>query len=336
MLQTSVSLKPYNTFAIPALAQHFASIDSVKTLQNIITSNAYCCDQILVLGGGSNVLLTQDYAGLVLKNNLLGIQLLRENAENVWLAVAAGENWHEFVLWTLAQGYQGLENLSLIPGTVGAAPIQNIGAYGVEVEQFIESVSAIDLQTGEMHSFSHADCQFAYRDSVFKQEWKGRLFITGVVFRLRKIPAFNTSYQALLDELNTRQVETLSAEAISQAVIAIRQRKLPDPTKIPNAGSFFKNPLLKDSEMSALKQKHPALPVYKQPSGLSKTSAAWLIEQCGFKGQRFNDVGVHSQQALVLVNYGGSGADLQALAQKIQTAVQQQFGIQLQTEVNII
>jgi len=331
----NVSLKPFNTFGIEAKASQFQVFSSVPELQSLLKSVG--ASPLLILGGGSNLLLTQDFQGVVLKNELKGISVIKESKDHVFLEVQAGENWHEFVLHAIANNWGGIENLSLIPGTVGAAPMQNIGAYGVEIKEVFDSLKAVEISTGEIHTFDKEACEFGYRESVFKKSLKGKYVITSVVFRLNKTPKFNTSYGAIQETLSTMGVPELSIKAISDAVIQIRQSKLPDPKEIGNAGSFFKNPEVEKIDFEGLKAEFPGIPGYQLPANKVKIPAAWLIEQTGWKGKTLGQIGVHKNQPLVLVNYGqGKGADLKDLAFKIRSSVIQKFGIELTPEVNII
>lgn len=335
--QQDVSLKPYNTFGINARAAHFFEFTTVEDLKNALAQHR-AEDKLLILGGGSNVLLTSDFDGLVLKNGLRGIELVSEDENHVWVKAMAGENWHRFVMHCIERGQAGVENLSLIPGTVGAAPMQNIGAYGVEIEQVFESLKAVEIATNEIHTFDHTACEFGYRESIFKRAAKGQYVIISVLFKLNKQPKFNTSYGAIRETLEAMNVKELSLRAVSDAVINIRQHKLPNPAKIGNAGSFFKNPTIDKADYERLRVKFPSIPGYQQPAGNQvKVPAAWLIEQTGWKGLTFGEIGVHQNQPLVLVNYGeGKGADLKALACKIRASVAEKFGIELNPEVNII
>lgn len=332
-----VSLKPYNTFGITARAAHFFEFTRVEDLKNALAQHR-AEDKLLILGGGSNLLLTSDFDGLVLKNGLRGIELVRGDENHIWVKAMAGENWHRFVMHCIERGWAGVENLSLIPGTVGAAPMQNIGAYGVEVEQVFESLEAVEIATNEIHTFDHAACEFDYRKSIFKRAAKGQYVIISVLFKLNKQAQFNTSYGAIQETLEAMNVKELSLRAVSDAVIKIRQRKLPDPAKIGNAGSFFKNPTIDKADYEGLRVKFPSIPGYQQAEDQEvKVPAAWLIEQAGWKGLTFGEIGVHQNQPLVLVNYGeGKGADLKALACKIRASVVEKFGIELSPEVNII
>lgn len=317
-------------------AAHYAAFDKEEDLTGL-RSHPAAGNGLLVLGGGSNILFTGNVPLLVLHNKLKGITLVKEDDDYVWIKVAAGEVWHDFVLYTVAQGYAGIENLSLIPGTVGAAPIQNIGAYGVEAKDVIDEVRFLDIQSGHFETFSNSDCHFGYRDSVFKGPLKNRTIITSVTFRLRKVPVFNTSYGNIQQELEAMGVTTLSIKAISDAVIRIRSAKLPDPREIGNAGSFFKNPEVSSVVYESLKQQYPTIPGYKVSEHVTKIPAGWLIEQCGWKGFRRDNYGVHKLQALVLVNYGGAeGHAIADLSLEIMASVATRFSIDLEREVQIV
>ena len=334
-LQEQISLKEFNTFGLDVCAKRFASFSTVEELKSGL--NQLKGDQLLILGGGSNVLLTQNFDGLVLKNEIRGIEVLEENNQHITVAVSAGENWHQFVLYAIDRNWAGIENLSLIPGTVGAAPMQNIGAYGVEIKQVFDHLEALEISTGQLHIFDKNQCNFGYRESIFKTSHKGRFVITKVVFKLSKTPDFNISYGAIQDTLNEMGVSELSIKAVSDAVIKIRQSKLPDPTEIGNSGSFFKNPEIDSIDYEGLKAEFSNIPGYKLPDGRVKIPAAWLIEQDGWKGKTFGQIGVHKNQPLVLVNYGqGKGTDIRDLAFQIRSSVAKKFGIELTPEVNII
>lgn len=325
-------LQPLHTFGLSVQAYDYKSITSVETLRALLPLPT----PFLILGGGSNVLFTRHFDGLVIHNQIKGITCVREDKEWVYVRVGGGEVWHDLVRWSIEQGYGGLENLSLIPGSVGAAPIQNIGAYGVELKDVFHELEAVDLQTGALKCFNHAACAFGYRDSVFKHQYKGCYCITHVTLALQKEPQLNTSYGAIQQELDRFQA-TPSVQSISEAVIRIRQQKLPDPREVGNAGSFFKNPILPSATVAALQQRYPNMPVYPVSDTHQKLAAGWLIDQLGWKGYRTGDAGVHPHQALVLVNYGTTtGAELWALAQRIQASVQEHFGVVLETEVNVI
>ncbi len=338
-----VSLKPYNTFGIDVTARYFTTIDSVASLQAILSDQQWKTIPCFILGGGSNILFTRNFDGLVIHNQIVGIEKINEDDDHIYLKMGAGENWHQLVLYCIDHGYAGIENLSLIPGTVGAAPIQNIGAYGVELKETLSEVHAIGLHDHQARIFNNAECEFGYRDSIFKNKLKNKYMITQVVLRLNKKPIFHVDYGAIKEKLNGRE---LSIKAISDAVIHIRQEKLPDPKKMPNAGSFFKNPIVDEKIFLELQKKYPGIIYFKalalpgellKNSSRVKISAAWLIEQCGFKGRRWGNVGVHEHQALVLVNYGnGTGDEIKKLSELIQKSVTEKFGIDLMTEVNIV
>lgn len=334
-LQKNISLKAYNTFGMDIPAEYFYAVTKEAELAEITAAKSFPKTR-KVLGGGSNVLLTQPVEGLVLLNTLKGIELLKEDETNVWLRAAGGENWHELVLHTIEKGWAGLENLSLIPGTVGAAPIQNIGAYGVEVKECIETVNGWHWGEKAFVSFAKDECRFDYRDSLFKQKLKDKVMITSVIFKLNKKAVFKTSYGAITEELEKMGVTELSIKAISDAVIAIRKSKLPDPAKIGNAGSFFKNPTVTLAEFEKIEAKHPGIPSYAAGNKKIKLPAGWLIEQCGWKGYRKNDAGVHKKQALVLVNYGNArGQEIWDLSEEVIISVWEKFGIELEREVQV-
>jgi UDP-N-acetylmuramate dehydrogenase len=328
-------LKPFNSFGISAIANEFIEITSVNQLKLLIQSQKL--NNFLVLGGGSNILFTKDFEGLIIKNQLLGISVLEQNNEMVLVKAAGGENWHNFVRHCVSNGWGGIENLSLIPGTVGAAPLQNIGAYGVEIKESLVSLEAINLTTGELKTFNNEQCQFGYRESIFKHQLKGQYFICSVTFKLHKKAVPNISYGDISKVLNEWNILQPDIADVSDAVIHIRTSKLPDPALLGNAGSFFKNPVIDLSKFLDLQKRFPDIKSFPAADGKIKIPAAWLIEQCGFKGKRFGNVGVHENQALVLVNYGGgTGKDILELSKRIIESVKEKFGIELQTEVNII
>lgn len=330
----NLSLKLYNTFAIDAKARQFGAFRSTDEVQEFFGRAPK--EKFLILGGGSNILLTHDFDGIVLKNELSGIETVHEDLHHVYVKAGAGESWHQFVLYCLERDLAGVENLSLIPGSVGASPMQNIGAYGVEIKDVFHDLEAYHIKSKKVVTFSNTDCAFGYRESVFKNKVKGEYVILNVTYRLNKIPSFNTSYGAISDEL-ARMGEGVTIQTISRAVINIRSSKLPDPAKIGNAGSFFKNPTLPESEFFKLKAAHPNVPAYPQEDGTVKIAAGWLIEQCGWKGYRKGDAGCHERQALVLVNYGGaSGKEIYALSEEILQSVRAKFGVNLEREVNIV
>ncbi|OON69259.1 UDP-N-acetylmuramate dehydrogenase [Hymenobacter sp. CRA2] len=343
LLQHDVSLRAYNTFGIDAKAHLFAAFASVDELRELLRLPEVQAAPKLILGGGSNLLFTRDFDGVVLKNEIRGLETLDENAADntVLVRAGAGESWHGLVEYSLAQGLAGIENLSLIPGTVGAAPLQNIGAYGVELQDAFEYLEAVELVSGQLRRFSREECGFGYRESVFKGPLRNQYIVTGVVLRLhRRRAQANTSYGAIRSTLEEMGVtEDPTPQQVSQAVISIRRSKLPDPAQVGNAGSFFKNPEVSQAKFDALKTEYPETPGYPVPGGV-KVPAGWLIEQCGWKGHRAGEggrYGVHDRQALVLVNHGGAtGAEVRALAEEIIASVREKFGIELHPEVNII
>lgn len=337
LLTENIDLYSFNTFALHATARYFTAIRTIDELKSLIHLPEWISHPKFILGGGSNILLTKNYEGLVVKNEIKGISRVAEDDNHVLLKVGAGENWHDFVLYCINQGYGGIENLSLIPGTVGAAPIQNIGAYGVELKDLFCELEAVRLSDGVVDIFKHDDCQFGYRDSVFKSKFKNQYTITTVTLRLQKKPIFNTHYEALGSFLEKAQTKPLTLKAISDAVIQIRQSKLPDPKQIGNAGSFFKNPVISKDHFLKIKHNHSTIPHFSDSPDLVKIPAGWLIEQCGWKGMRLGEVGVYDKQALVLVNFGnGTGSAIYDLALQIQASVYDRFEIQLTPEVNII
>ena len=334
-LQDNFSLKSYNTFNIDAKARHFAVFTNTDELSEILTKNSRLFP--FILGGGSNILFTKDIDGLVLKNEVRGIDEIHEDIEHVFVKVGAGENWHRFVLYCIDHNWAGIENLSLIPGNVGASPIQNIGAYGVELDDVFLSLEAFHLKEKKVFTFTNADCEFDYRDSIFKNRYKNEFAILSVTFQLRKKPIFHTSYGAITEELEKAGIKELSIKAISDAVITIRSSKLPDPKVIPNAGSFFKNPEVPNEKYEELKNKFPEIIAYPLAKGTVKLAAAWMIDQCGWKGYRKGDAGVHAKQALVLVNYNdATGKEIYELSVQILQSVNKKFGVLLEREVNIV
>ena len=335
-IEQNISLKSYNTFGIDAKAKYFVSINSIDELKGVLQSKDY--PDKFILGGGSNMLLTKDIDALVIHLNIKGIEILSENNNIVFVKANAGENWHEFVLWCLKHNFGGIENLSLIPGNVGSAPIQNIGAYGVELKDVFISCEAIDVNSLELKTFTKDHCKFDYRESIFKHEAKGKYIITSVTLQLSKNNhKLHTDYGAISSQLQKMNVENPSILDVSKAVIAIRQSKLPDPKKIGNSGSFFKNPIISTQQFNSLKTIFPDIPSYIVSEKEVKIPAGWLIEKAGFKGKTFGNYGVHKMQALVLVNYGGAkGMDILKLAKLIQKTVNRILNIEIETEVNII
>lgn len=337
LIRENISLKPYNTFAIDVKARYFSSFSNADELEELIASNPATQNSNLILGGGSNILFIKDFDGLVLKSEMAGVDELHEDKEYVYVKAGAGVNWHQFVLYCLERNWGGVENLSLIPGNVGAAPIQNIGAYGVEMETVFHSLEAFHLQEKRIYNFTRYDCEFGYRDSIFKRKYKNRFAILSVTFKLSKHPVFHTSYGAVQQELDRMGIKDLSIKAISQAVINIRSSKLPDPKQIANAGSFFKNPEVSVAKYDELKSKFENIIAYPLATGIVKLAAAWMIEQCGWKGVRRGDAGCHEKQALVLVNYANAtGKQIYDLSEEILISVKEKFGVELEREVNII
>lgn len=335
-IRENVSLKPYNTFGIDVRARYFTEAASEQDIKDIIQKPELKELPKLILGGGSNMLFTRDFDGLVIQNKMHGIKIQAETDDYAIVKAESGETWHNFVLYCIGKGFGGVENLSLIPGTVGAAPIQNIGAYGVELQHVFEKLEAIHLQTGEKILLSQDECDFGYRESVFKKAYKGQYFILNVTFKLSKKPTLNTSYGTIQKTLEEMQVTEPDIAAVSRAVCHIRSSKLPDPAKLGNAGSFFKNPEIPKTQYETLKEKFPEMPAYVTGENTVKIPAGWLIEQCGWKGKRVGNTGSHKDQSLVLVNYGDAkGEEIKNLAFEIQKSVKEKFGIDISPEVNI-
>jgi UDP-N-acetylmuramate dehydrogenase len=337
-IQQNVSLKSFNSFGINAHAKAFAAFNSIETLEELLQYNKN--QPQLILGGGSNILFTKDFDGLILKNELQGIELVNEDEHHFYVKAAAGEVWHSFVEYCINHHFAGVENLSLIPGNVGASPMQNIGAYGVEIKDVFHELEAYHIHDKTIVQFTLADCAFGYRESVFKRKLKNQFVITNVTFKLNKHAKFNTSYGAIEQELAAMGITHLSIKSIAQAVINIRSSKLPNPKEIGNAGSFFKNPTIANVQLAEIKKQFPSIPSYPSNNPFqeeSKIAAGWLIEQCGWKGFRKNDAGCHAKQALVLVNYGiATGKEIFDLSEEIIVSVRNKFGITLEREVNII
>ncbi|WP_304517256.1 UDP-N-acetylmuramate dehydrogenase [Cecembia rubra] len=335
-IQENISLLPYNTFGIDKKARFFVQAKTEEDVKSAVHRSKALNVPVFILGGGSNILLTKDIEALVLKIEIEGIRVISENNEEILVEVGAGENWHQFVLYCIENNWGGVENLSLIPGTVGASPMQNIGAYGVELKEVFHQLKAIHRETLEEKIFDWNTCHFGYRESVFKNELKDQYIIVKVVFRLSKKPVLHTEYGAIKQTLEDMGISSPNIKNISDAVIHIRQTKLPDPKMIGNAGSFFKNPTISKNQFAALKEAYPDIPSFPMDEGV-KIPAAWLIEKTGWKGKTFGKIGVHKNQPLVLVNYGGGdGAEIRELSKKIQDSVKQQFGILLHPEVNFI
>ncbi|MES2591933.1 MAG: UDP-N-acetylmuramate dehydrogenase [Bacteroidota bacterium] len=337
IIQENQSLKKLNTFGIDASSRYYTEFSNVDEIREILSEKDFAGLPKLILGGGSNLLFTQNFNGIVLKNNLKGIAVVKEEKDFYLVKSGAGEVWHQFVMHCIENNYAGLENLSLIPGNVGASPMQNIGAYGVEIKDSFYELEAFHIADKTLHTFSNSECKFGYRESVFKRELKNQFIIISVTFKLLKTPVFNTSYGAIEKELEEMGVKNLSIQAISKAVCNIRSSKLPDPAVIGNAGSFFKNPEVTADKYKSLKEQFPAIVGYELANGNMKLAAGWLIEQCGWKGKIFGDAGVHKLQALVLVNYNNAkGSEIYELSQKIMDSVKDKYGVDLEREVNII
>lgn len=342
-IEQNRSLKALNTFGLEAAAKYFVEIHSVEELRELLSDPRFSGVKKLVLGGGSNILLTGDYDGWVIKNALPGVEIVSESETEVILKAGAGKDWHELVLGCVEMNYGGLENLSMIPGLVGAAPVQNIGAYGAELKDVFHGLEAVELASGNLVKFSAKDCAFGYRDSIFKHKLAGQFFITSVSFRLTKLSApgvhyvFLTEYGEVQATLDAMKVQNLSLQAMSDAICQIRSAKLPDPKELGNAGSFFKNPVMPQAECDKLIARYPKMPHYPQEDGTMKVPAGWLVEQCGWKGQVFGKMGCHKTQALVIVNYGGAtGWEILELAKAVVASVKEKFGIELVYEVNIV
>ena len=336
-IKQNISLKPYNTFGIEVLARLFTTIQSIDDFKALVKERAYLENEKLIIGGGSNILFTKNVDGLVIKNELKGINIVFEDGEWAHVKVAAGEVWHDFVMWSIEHGLAGLENLSLIPGCVGASPMQNIGAYGVEIKECFVELEACSLNDASLKTFSNADCRFGYRESVFKHELKNKYLITSVTYRLCKKPKLNTSYGAISAELKAMNISSPGIKDVSNAVINIRKSKLPDPEVTGNAGSFFKNPEVSAEKHGELVARFPNLVAYPLPDGRFKLAAGWLIEQCGLQGFEMNGAAVHDRQALVLVNKGHClGKDVYDLSSYVLQKVSEKFGVTLEREVNII
>lgn len=330
------SLKNYNTFGIEAKAKQFVSVHSTAELKTVLIENQ--SQKKFILGGGSNMLLTQDIDALVIHIDLKGKNIIQENDDFAWVESQAGENWHEFVLWTIENNLGGLENMSLIPGNVGTTPVQNIGAYGTEIKDTFVSCEAMKIENQEMITFSNLDCNFGYRESVFKNEIKDQFIITSVVYKLTKRNhKINTSYGDILSELEKNNITIPTIKEVSNAVISIRNSKLPNPKQLGNSGSFFKNPILLKSDFEKIHSKFPEMKFYEISETEVKVPAGWLIEQAGFKGKRFGDAGIHKNQALVLVNYGNAtGQEILNVSKEIQKTIFDTFGIHIEAEVNVI
>jgi len=337
LIKTDFCLQPFNTFHVKVFARRLSIIGFPVDLEELYEEGALKENNILILGEGSNILFTKHYEGLVLLNQIRRMEVKTENEDWVYLKVNSGENWPALVDYTVDQGWGGLENLSLIPGTVGAAPVQNIGAYGVELKDILVDVEAFDFKTGKTEVFSNAECGFGYRNSIFKTKYKGRYFILSVLLKLSKKPNLNLEYAPLKKKFENRDPGSISVKQVSDAVKEIRLSKLPDPAKLGNAGSFFKNPLVSFAKIEELVAEYPEIPFYKVDEENYKVAAGWLIEKAGWKGKRIGDAGVHKKQALVLVNYGSvTGEEIFKLSQQVQSSVNSKFGVDLECEVTVI
>jgi len=335
-IQSNFSLKKHNTFGIEASAKQFVAVHSVAELKTILEENKN--KEKFILGGGSNMLLTKDIDALVIHVDLKGKKIIKEDDDFVWVESQAGEAWHDFVLYTIEHNFGGLENMSLIPGNVGTTPVQNIGAYGTEIKDTFVSCEAINIESLELKTFTNAECNFGYRESIFKNQVKDQYIITSVIYKLTKRNhKINTSYGDILAELAKNNITEPTLRDVSNAVITIRQSKLPDPKELGNSGSFFKNPILLKSDFEPIHKKFPEMKFYEVSATEVKVPAGWLIEQAGFKGKRFGDAGVHKNQALVLVNYGNAtGQEILAVSKEVQKTVFETFGIHIEAEVNVI
>lgn len=333
----NVSLKPYNTFGIDVMAKSMADVQNLQDIQIFLNTSRFKNMPMFILGGGSNVLFTKDFDGVVVKISSKGIMKIRETDDHVFLNVQAGVDWNEFVNYCLLNNFGGVENLALIPGTIGSSPIQNIGAYGSEAKDVIYSVEVVNIQNLQMFDLKNEECKFGYRNSIFKNELKGKVIIVSVNFRLNKKHKLNINYGAIREEFSKAQINEPTIKDVANAVTAIRRAKLPDPKEIGNSGSFFKNPSIDKQRYEELVASYPVMPSYKQADGTFKIPAGWMIEQCGWKGYHEGDAGVHKDQALVLVNYGNaSGREILDLAKKIQKSVKEKFKIELEMEVNVV
>lgn len=335
-IETNKSLLPYNTFRIDVKAKYFVEVSSKEDMLELISTEEFKTNKRFVLGGGSNLLLTKDFDGIVIRLGIKGIKVCEEG-DDVYVEAGAAEVWNDFVQYNVTKGFAGIENLSLIPGTVGASPIQNIGAYGVEVKDTIFSLEAFEISTGIIRKFTNAECKFGYRESVFKNEFKGEFIIVSVTFKLSKIPSLKLHYGAIEEEIQKRNITNPTLSDVAKVVSEIRVSKLPDPSTIGNSGSFFKNPIIDRSQFDILINKFPAIVNYPTAEGKVKLAAGWLIEQCGWKGKQIGNVGTWKNQALVIVNHGGaSGKEIYDFSALIIQSVFERFGVSLEREVNTL
>ena len=326
-----------NTFGIDVKAKYFTSINTINELIEVTKTNVFKDLELLILGGGSNILLTKDFDGLVILNNIKGKEIIDQNQQSIFLKIGAGENWHELVMYCVDNGWGGIENLSLIPGNTGTAPMQNIGAYGVEIKETFIELEALEISSGKIVKFNNSDCEFGYRESVFKNKMKNQYIILNITLELKKNPVLNINYGDVKAILESQNIKNPGIEELSNAIISIRQSKLPDPKKIGNSGSFFKNPIVSLNQLELIKKKYPNVVNYEINENEFKIAAGWLIERAGWKGKKFNNYGIHEKQALVLVNYGlANGMEIFELSEKIILDIKDKFGITLEREVNII
>ena len=326
-----------NTFGVDVKAKYFTSINTINELIEATKTNVFKDLELLILGGGSNILFTKDFDGLVILNNIKGKEIISQNQQSIFLKIGAGENWHELVMYCVDNGWGGIENLSLIPGNTGTAPMQNIGAYGVEIKETFVELEALEISSGKIVKFNNSDCEFGYRESVFKNKMKNQYIILNITLELKKNPVLNINYGDVKAILESQNIKNPAIKEVSNAIIRIRQSKLPDPKKIGNSGSFFKNPLVSLNQLELIKKNYPNVVNYEINENEFKIAAGWLIERAGWKGKKFNNYGVHEKQALVLVNYGlANGMEIFGLSEKIILDIKDKFGITLEREVNII
>ena len=326
-----------NTFGVDVKAKYFTSINTINELIEVTKTNVFKDLELLILGGGSNILFTKDFDGLVILNNIKGKEIIEQNQQSIFLKIGAGENWHELVMYCVDNGWGGIENLSLIPGNTGTAPMQNIGAYGVEIKETFVELEALEISSGKIVKFNNSDCEFGYRESVFKNKMKNQYIILNITLELKKNPVLNINYGDVKAILESQNIKNPAIKEVSNAIISIRQSKLPDPKKIGNSGSFFKNPIVSLNQLELIKKKYPNVVNYEINENEFKIAAGWLIERAGWKGKKFNNYGVHEKQALVLVNYGlANGMEIFELSEKIILDIKDKFGIKLEREVNII
>ena len=326
-----------NTFGIDVKAKYFTSINTINELIEVTKTNVFKDLELLILGGGSNILFTKDFDGLVILNNIKGKEIIEQNQQSIFLKIGAGENWHELVMYCVDNGWGGIENLSLIPGNTGTAPMQNIGAYGVEIKETFIELEALEISSGKIVKFNNSDCEFGYRESVFKNKMKNQYIILNITLELKKNPVLNINYGDVKAILESQNIKNPAIKEVSNAIISIRQSKLPDPKKIGNSGSFFKNPIVSLNQLELIKKKYPNVVNYEINENEFKIAAGWLIERAGWKGKKFNNYGIHEKQALVLVNYGlANGMEIFELSEKIILDIKDKFGITLEREVNII